>query len=84
MTITSTQFQQNVGKYLAMAEKGIPVVVERLKPNKSRFRITYEQKPKKGNRQSEKEYREWLKELQKFKLSYPDKDAVAYQRRMRS
>lgn len=84
MTISSTEFQQNIGKYLAMAEKGIPVVIERQKPRKSRFRLTKDKMPSSKDRADEKEFKAWLKSFQELELIYPDEDAVAYQRRMRS
>lgn len=40
MIIKATDFQQNVGYYLALAESGRTVTIERVKPVRSRFKLT--------------------------------------------
>lgn len=86
MIISSTEFQQNVGKYLAMAEKGIPIIIERKKPKAACFRISLEKSatPTQTNRAKRKEFQTWLAEMQSLERINPNEDSVTYQRRMRS
>ena len=37
MKISSTEFQQRVGYYLSLVEKGVEVIIERQKPGESLF-----------------------------------------------
>jgi hypothetical protein len=39
MTISSTQFQQNVGYYLKLAEAGTPITISKSKPTQSRYQL---------------------------------------------
>lgn len=82
MTITSTEFQQNVGYYLKQAEKGKTVMIKKLKPKKLMFKLIYENKdvPMKKNTRNE-EIRALIKEL---KIKNTGESALDFQRRVRS
>ena len=48
MVISSTEFQQNVGFYLKVAQNGKPIQIRKSKPQKALFTISY-QKEKSNN-----------------------------------
>lgn len=81
MTITSTEFQQRVGYYLELAEKGEDVNVTRLKPTKATFKII---KQKEKPQQVLNEGERILKELKKFKFKSTGETGLELQRRVRS
>ncbi len=81
MTVTSTQFQQKVGYYLELAEKGEEIQIQKLKPTKHIFKlnIVKTKQPKEKNIGAE-----ILKKLKKYKVDSFGESGLELQRRVRS
>ena len=82
MTITSTQFQQNVGHYLGLAEQGMEVTIIRKKPRKALFTL-HIKKPAKANTSPQK-YKKILQAVHAHNaLNNNQEDGTAFQQRVR-
>jgi hypothetical protein len=84
MTITSTEFQQNVGHYLALAEKGEEININKLKPHKSSFKLM---KLKQKNKPKKKlgRIQQILEDAKKYQFhGTTGETALQFQRRVRS
>ncbi len=83
MTISSTQFQQKVGYYLNLADKGETIVIEKLKPAGKTFVL------KKGSTKKQDSEKDRIKDLMKFikentVKSSTGESGLEFQRRVRS
>lgn len=85
MIITATEFNRRQGYFMELANQGVQVIVERLKPVHARFEI----KPLKTINKSDKTQGELiLKKLSESKVDskrdWDGKDAVEYQKWIRT
>ena len=87
MKISSTEFQQHVGYYLSLVEKGVEVIIERKKPGESLFTlsITIPHESKASAEKAERAKREeFLRELRSVRATFrKGEDCVEFQRRIR-
>lgn len=81
MKISSTEFQQRVGYYLSLVEKGVEVVIERGKGGKSLFFVSL-RLPDSQNGDFEKR-KNFLKEFRSIPARFDAQDCVDFQRRVR-
>ena len=81
MTVSSTEFQQNVGYYLALAEKGEEITISKSKPKKAVF--TLKKRLEKKIDEKPKTMADKLKELEKYMFE-SDESGLELQRRVRS
>lgn len=80
MSITATKFQQRVGYYLGPAEKGEQINIQRLKPNKTTFKLY---KTKNEDRKLENPAHVILKKLEKYMIDDGRESGLELQRRVR-
>lgn len=80
MKISSTEFQQNVGYYLGLAEKGEEIVIEKKRPAGIRYKI----KAEKINSKQNDKVQDLADKLEKFTAQFDVNDSVKYQRKYRS
>ncbi len=81
MPITSTEFQQNVGYYLALAEKGEEIHINKLKPIKSTFIL---KKTKEKVKKIESNIERIIRESKKYQFHGGKETGLEIQRRVRS
>jgi len=87
MKISSTEFQQRVGYYFSLVEKGVEVIIERRKPGEAMFvlslKIPKESKVSADLAQRAKR-EEFLRELRSVRATFrKGEDCVDFQRRVR-
>lgn len=82
MTVSSTEFQQNVGYYLGLAEKGEEITISKSKPKKVTYTLTF----KKTDVVQDKAREEYLSNLEKYKFKSGKKgsNGLNFQREVRS
>lgn len=83
MIISSTEFQQRVGYYLSLVERGIEVLVRRNKPGKKLFLVRLAPKPSQEEGRKMTKAERVLKKIDAMHLQFDEHDGVAYQRRVR-
>lgn len=84
MTVSSTEFQQNVGHYLGLVEKGKKVFVQKHNSANKLFEVRKATLTK-AKEEKSKEVENFLAKLDSFKLEFDyDGDSVKLQRRLRS
>jgi hypothetical protein len=83
MTVTSTEFQQNIGYYLKLAEKGTVVTIVKTRPRRSQYQLKVVRPDNPAHRNSRLE--KFLKkvEQQGSKFDYYGKDSVKFVRSIR-
>ena len=89
MTITSTEFQQNVGYYLSLADKGEEIRIEKKKPLKAIYILKKGKSLAVNDRNKEtingKNKYEFLEELKKYMIDGESGESgLELQRRVRS
>jgi len=82
MKISSTEFQQRVGYYLSLVEKGVEVIIERQKPGESLFVLSLKI-PKESKKKTSKR-EQWLQKLWQIPFDSHGEDCADFQRRVRS
>jgi hypothetical protein len=83
MIISSTEFQQRVGYYLSLVEKGIDLLVRRSKPGRRLFLVRLAPKSPQEEEKKMTKAEKVLKKIAEVNLQYDEHDGVAYQRRVR-
>lgn len=83
MLISSTQFQQNVGHYLKLAEKGSAIEIIRNKPRKKKYKLIAVEDTKESNYM--RNIKKFIKkvEAQGDKFNFYGLDAVNFVRSIR-
>ena len=81
MKISSTEFQQRVGYYLSLVEKGMEVIIERGKPGKSLFMVSL--RVPDSQKEDLAKRKEFLKEFRSIPARFDAKDCIDFQRRVR-
>ena len=66
MIVTSTEFQQNVGRYLKLAEEGEEIQINKLKPLKNSFKLV--KVKAKTNKKPKNHIQEILKLAKKYQF----------------
>lgn len=82
MKISSTEFQQRVGYYLSLVEKGVEVIIERKKPGEAFFVLSL-QIPVENKQDASKLHEDWLKKLWQIPFDAHGEDCVDFQHRVR-
>lgn len=82
MNISSTEFQQNVGYFLGLAEKGKEINIKRSKPTEAYFIL----KQKKVHLVNDKPRDEFIKDLEKYSFRSGKKgpNGLNFQKSVRS
>lgn len=83
MTITSTEFQQNVGYYLKQAEQGKTITIERLKPKKSSYKLVAN-KPSAKTEKKLSRREEVRRMIEEFNIRNSEESGLEFQHRVRS
>jgi len=83
MKISSTEFQQNVGYYLSLAEKGEDIIVEKKRPRGVNYKITAE---KVNSNEKKDKVQDLDSELSQYigKIRVTENDSIKYQKKYRS
>ena len=83
MTISSTQFQQNVGYYLKLAEAGTAVTIVKSKPTPSRYQL--KNIPQDQQSLSKKKLKKFLEKANSHKALFKcyGNDALKYVKEVR-
>ena len=85
MKISSTEFQQNVGHYLKLAQQGTEVIIERHKPTKYTFKLTGvpAQQPADELNVSQNAMLAKMKKIRSLRMRFTDNDCTDFVRRVR-
>lgn len=83
MTITSTEFQQNVGYYLKQAEQGKTITIEKLKPKKSSYKLVVN-KPGKKTQKKLSRREEVRRMIEEYNIRDASESGLEFQKRVRS
>jgi uncharacterized protein YueI len=82
MIISSTEFQQNVGHYLKLAEAGSPIQITKSKPKHSVFNLVFQDNKKINKKKSSKQIA--IELLEKYSFSRKGESGLEFQKRVRS
>jgi len=82
MNISSTEFQQNVGYYLKLAEAGNSIQITKSKPKHSIFRLVFQENKKASKKKTSKQIA--LELLEKYAISRKGESGLEFQNRVRS
>jgi hypothetical protein len=83
MTISSTKFQQNVGYYLKLAEKGSIVEIVKSKPTQSRYQLMII--PEKQQSNSKAKLKDFMKKVEanQHLFDFYGNDSIKYVKSVR-
>jgi antitoxin (DNA-binding transcriptional repressor) of toxin-antitoxin stability system len=84
MTITSTEFQQNVGYYLKEAQAGKELLITRSKPSKAVFKLVLQEKETEVKTKKKFSEVEFYKLMAELGIRNHHESGLEFQRRVRS
>jgi antitoxin (DNA-binding transcriptional repressor) of toxin-antitoxin stability system len=82
MNISSTEFQQNVGYYLKMAEAGNTVLITKSKPGHSVFKLSIQENKKTSKEKTSKQIA--IELMERYSISRKGESGLEFQNRVRS
>lgn len=82
MTISSTEFQQRVGYYLSLMEKGMELILEKKKPGKKYLVLSMKILPGNDDENVGRKKR-FLNEIRKIPWEHKGEDCISFQNRVR-
>jgi antitoxin (DNA-binding transcriptional repressor) of toxin-antitoxin stability system len=82
MIVSSTEFQQNVGHYLKLAEAGSPIQITKSKPKYSVFKLVFQKNRKAKKNKTSKQIA--IELMEKYAVSRKGESGLEFQNRVRS